>query len=207
MVTKGYFLLLLLLWSFVLFTDLSSGQSLLEEEEPPENYQLQVFLGEDEALSKVFAWCDRVESEFITLTPEGHEYFKSLLKRPDLETSLQVYIGKKGDVTDRYAIITEEMGCPPITLIHSTNTEGKILDIAVDDLSGEPWARGQSQEISQQFEGKSLKDPLSTKKILLGSRGLRYLYKPFAGGVKKMLAFINEFYIQKIPSLQHWLSA
>lgn len=53
---KRYFLLLLFLWSFILFSGLSSGQSLLEEEEPPENYQFQIFLEEEEAIEKSFCW-------------------------------------------------------------------------------------------------------------------------------------------------------
>ncbi|MEP9410083.1 MAG: FAD:protein FMN transferase [Candidatus Brocadia sp.] len=197
---KRYFLLLVSQWSIVLFSSLSPGQALLEEEEPPENYQFQVFLEEEEALSKVFAGCDRVESEFITLTPEGLEYFKGLLKRPDIETTFQVYIGKKGGVADRYAIITEEMGCfHPITWILSTDTEGKIRDIAVMI-----YRESRGQEVSrrrflQQFEGKSLKDPLSTNKDIIRITGATVSVQAVCRGVKKMLAFINEFYIKEKP--------
>ena len=125
------FLLLPLLLVLNLLSTPCSGQSLLEEEEPPENYKFQIFLEEEEALAKVFAGCNKIESEFLSLTPEGQEYFKELLKRPDIETTFQVYIGKKGNVIDRYAIITEERGCfHPITWILSTSAEGRILDIA-----------------------------------------------------------------------------
>lgn len=103
-IIKRYFPLILLLWVFTFFSGLSLGQSLLEEEEPPENYKFQIFLEEEEALAKVFAGCDKIESEFLTLTREGHEYFKVLMKRPDIETTFQVYIGKKGDVIERYSI-------------------------------------------------------------------------------------------------------
>lgn len=193
--------MLLLPCGFIFSPCLSSGQSLLEEEEPPENYQFQVFLEEEEALSKVFAGCDRVESEFITLTHEGLEYFKGLLKRPDIETTFQVYTGKKGDVADRYAIITEEMGCfHPITWILSTNTEGKIRDIAVMI-----YRESRGQEVSrrrflQQFEGKSLKDPLSTNKDIIRITGATVSVQAVCRGVKKMLAFINEFYIKEKPT-------
>lgn len=200
MVMKRHFFLLLLVWSFILFSSVSSGQSLLEGEEPPENYQFQIFLEEDEALAKVFAGCDRVESEFITLTPEGREYFKGFLKRPDLETTFQVYIGKKEGEVDRYAIITEEMGCfHPITWILSTNAEGKILDIAVMI-----YRESRGQEVSRkrflkQFEGKSLKDPLSTNKDIIKITGATVSVQAVCRGVKKMLAFIHEFYIKKNP--------
>ncbi len=197
---KRYFFLLLSLWSFILFPNLSSGQSLLEGEEPPENYQFQVFLEEEDALSKVFAGCDRVESEFITLTPEGYEYFKGLLKRPDLETTFQVYIGKKGNVTDRYAIITEEMGCfHPITWILSTNVEGKILDIAVMIYRESRGHEVSRKRFLEQFEGKSLNDPLSTNKDIIRITGATVSVQAVCRGVKKMLAFINEFYIRKNP--------
>ncbi|GAB64225.1 conserved hypothetical protein [Candidatus Jettenia caeni] len=132
MVVKKFFFFILLLITFAFPLNLSVGQSLLEEEEPPENYQFQVFMEEEEALAKVFAGCDSIESEFLVLTPKGREYIQGLLKRRDLETAFQVYFGKKGNVIDRYAIITEEMGCfHPITWILSTDTQGKILDVAV----------------------------------------------------------------------------
>lgn len=195
---KRYFFLLLLPWNFILFSSISSGQSLLEEGEPPENYQFQVFLEEEGAIAKVFAGCDQVESEILALTPEGLEYFKGILKRPDLEAIFEVFIGKKGPVIDRYAIITEEMGCfHPITWILSTNAEGKILDIAVMI-----YRESRGQEVSRrrflkQFEGKSLKDPLSTNKDIIKITGATTSVQAVCRGVKKMLAFIQEFYIKK----------
>ena len=200
MVMKRYFLLILLLWSFILFSSLSLslGQSLLEEEEPAENYQLQVFLEEEEAIAKVFDGCDRVESEFLTLTPEGLEYFKGLLKRPDIETTFQVYMGKKGDMIDRYAIITEEMGCfHPITWILSTNSKGKILDIAVMIYRESRGREVSRKRFLKQFEGKSLKDPFSTNKDIIKITGATVSVQAVCRGVKKMLTFINEFYIKK----------
>lgn len=190
--------MLLLLWGFLLFPVLSSGQSLLEEGEPPENYQLQVFLEEEEAIAKVFDGCDQVESEILALTPEGLDYFKGVLRRPDIEATFEVFIGKKGAVIDRYAIITEEMGCfHPITWILSTNTEGKILDIAVMI-----YRESRGQEVSRkrflkQFEGKSLKDPLSTNKDIIKITGATTSVQAVCRGVKKMLAFIHEFYIKR----------
>lgn len=207
---KRYLFSLLLLWSILLFSRLSSGQSFLEEGEPPENYQLQVFMEEDEAIAKVFDGCDQIESEVLTLTPEGLEYFKRFLKRPDIESTFEVFIGKKGPVTDRYAIITEEMGCfHPITWILSANTEGKVLDVAVMI-----YRESRGQEVSRkrflkQFEGKSLKDPFSTNKDIIKITGATTSVQAVCRGVKKMLAFIHEFYINKNPdsaSLAHRMS-
>lgn len=201
MVIKKHFLLLpLLLVLDLLFTP-CSGQSLLEEEEPPENYKFQVFLEEEEALAKVFAGCDKIESEFLTLTSEGREYFKELLKRPDLETTFQVYIGKKGDVISHYAIITEEMGCfHPITWILSTNTKGKILDIAVMVYRESRGHEVSRKRFLKQFEGKSLKDPLSTNKDIIRITGATVSVQAVCRGVRKMLAFIHEFYINTSPA-------
>ncbi len=166
------FVLYLSIWGFLLFQGLSSGQSLMEEGEPPENYQLQVFLEEEEALAKIFAGCDQVESEIIALTPEGLGYFKELLKRPDIEATFEVFIGKKGTVIDRYAIITEEMGCfHPITWILSANTEGKVLDIAVMIYRESRGHEVSRKRFLKQFEGKSLKDPLSTNKDIIKITG------------------------------------
>lgn len=195
---KRHLSFLFLLWGFFSFSNLSLGQTFLEEGGPPENYQLQVFLEEEEAIAKVFDGCDQVESEILALTPEGLEYFKGVLKRPDIEATFEVFTGKKGMVTDRYAIITEEMGCfHPITWILSTNTEGKILDIAVMI-----YRESRGQEVSRkrflsQFEGKSLKDPLSTNKDIIKITGATTSVQAVCRGVKKMLAFIHEFYINE----------
>ncbi len=198
MIVKRYFFFVPLVMVFVLFSTLSSGQSLLEEEEPPENYQFQVFLEEEEAIAKVFAGCNRIESEFLTLTSEGQKYFKELLKRPDIETTFQVYIGKKGNVIDRYAIITEELGCfHPITWILSTNTEGRILDIAVMIYRESRGREVSRKRFLKQFEGKSIKDSLSTNKDIIRITGATVSVQAVCKGVKKMLAFINEFYVKR----------
>lgn len=194
------FVLYLSLWGSLLFQGLSSGQSLMEEGEPPENYQLQVFLEEEEALAKIFAGCDQVESEILTLTPEGLEYFKELLKRPDIEATFEVFVGKKGTKIDRYAIITEEMGCfHPITWILSANTEGKVLDIAVMIYRESRGHEVSRKRFLKQFEGKSLKDPLSTNKDIIKITGATTSVQAVCRGVKKMLAFIHEFYLNKNP--------
>ncbi len=201
MVKKRYFPLVPLLLPIVLLSSISLGQSLLEEDEPPENYKLQIFMEEEEALAKIFAGCDRIESEFLTLTPEGFEYFKGLLKRPDIETAFQVYIGKKGDEIDRYAIITEEMGCfHPITWILSTNTEGMILDIAVMIYRESRGREVSRKRFLKQFEGKSIKDSLSTNKDIIRITGATVSVQAVCRGVKKMLAFIHEFYIKNNPA-------
>lgn len=201
MIVKRHIFFLPLLLFIVLLSAISSGQSLLEEEEPPENYQFQVFLEEEEALAKVFAGCDKIISESLTLTSEGREYFKELLKRPDLETAFQVYIGKKGDVISRYAIITEEMGCfHPITWILSTNAEGEILDIAVMIYRESRGHEVSRKRFLKQFEGKSLKDPLSTNKDIIRITGATVSVQAVCRGVRKMLAFIHEFYINTSPA-------
>ena len=201
MVIKKHFLLIPLLLVINLLSTPCSGQSLLEEEEPPENYKFQIFLEEEEALAKVFAGCDKIESEFLILTPEGREYFKELLKRPDLETTFRVYIGKKGDVISRYAIITEEMGCfHPITWILSTNTEGRILDIAVMIYRESRGHEVSRKRFLKQFEGKSTKDSLSTNKDIIRITGATVSVQAVCRGVRKMLAFIHEFYINNNPA-------
>ena len=201
MVVKRYILLVPLLLFIILLSVISSGQSLLEEEEPPENYQFQVFLEEEEAIAKIFTGCNRIESEFLTLTSEGQKYFKELLKRPDIETTFQVYIGKKGNVIDRYAIITEEMGCfHPITWILSADTEGRILDIAVMIYRESRGREVSRKRFLKQFEGKSIKDSLSTNKDIIRITGATVSVQAVCRGAKKMLAFINEFYIKNNPA-------
>ncbi|MCF6148036.1 MAG: FMN-binding protein [Candidatus Kuenenia sp.] len=188
----------------------SLAQFVFEQAEPPENYQLQVFMDQEEALVKVFEKCDMVESEHLVLTPEGHKYFKDLLRRPELETSFDVYIGKKGGVVDRYAIITEEMGCfHPITWILSTDAKGEIIDIAVMI-----YRESRGQEVSRrrflkQFEGKSIDDPISVNRDIIKITGATTSVRAVCRGVKKMITIIHELYIKgegSSPSLARRLS-
>ncbi len=55
MVIRNHFIFIAFIFSFPFFSYLSFGQSFLEEEEPPENYQIQVFLEEKDALDKIFS--------------------------------------------------------------------------------------------------------------------------------------------------------
>lgn len=201
MVIRNRFIFIAFVFLFPFFSYLSFGQSFLEEEEPPENYQIQVFLEEKDALARIFSGCDEIETEFLLLSPKGSEFLKGLLKRQDLETSFQIYLGKRRGVVDRYAIITEEMGCfHPITWILSTDTKGKIFDIAVmvyRETRGHEVSR---KRFLKQFEGKSYNDPFSTNKDIIKITGATVSVHAVCRGVKKMLTVINEFYIKKNPA-------
>lgn len=201
MVVKKYFFFVLVLIALAFPFNLSIGQSFLEEEEPPENYQFQVFMEEEEALAKVFADCDSIESEFLVLTPKGRDYIQGLLKRRDMEMTFQVYFGKKGNVIDRYAIITEEMGCfHPITWILSTNAQGKILDVAVMIYRETRGREVSRKRFLKQFEGKSYNHSFSTNKDIVRITGATVSVQAVCRGVKKMLTIINEFYMKKNPA-------
>jgi len=201
---NAFYGLIFCLISLVFNSNSIQAQFLYEEEEPPDNYQLQIFLKQEDALEKVFAGCDTVESEYLVLTSEGHEYFKELLKRPFLAKTFPVYIGKKDGEVDRYAIITEEMGCfHPITWIMSTDSEGNILKTAVmiyRETRGHEITR---KRFLHQFKGKSIDAPLSINKDVIRITGATVSVRAVCRGIKKVLTILNEFYIEENPSTQN----
>ena len=68
----------------------------------------------------------------------------------------------------------------PITWILSTDTEGRILDIAVM-IYRESRGREVGRKDFKQFEGKSIKDSSRLIKTLLGLRALPYLASGLQG--------------------------
>lgn len=93
------------------------------------------------------------------------------------------------------------MGCfHPITWILSTDTKGEILDIAVMIYRESRGHEVSRKRFLKQFEGKSIKDSLSTNKDIIRITGATVSVQAVCKGVRKMLAFIHEFYINRNPA-------
>ena len=79
------------------------------EVEPAENFQLQTYLTEEQALALVFPECDEIITDELIMSPEEKNNLEKLLGRRLYEDGFQVHLGKKKGAIQGYAIITEEI--------------------------------------------------------------------------------------------------
>lgn len=166
------------------------------EVEPAENFQLQTYLTEEQALALVFPECDEIIADEFIMSPEEKNTLEKLLSRRLYEDGFKVYLGKKKGVIQGYAIITEEIGkFHPFTFIVGVTTQGKIKDIAVlvyRESRGGEIAR---KRFLYQFIGKSLKNPIRINKDIINVTGATMSVQYMCAGVRKVLAVIGEYYI------------
>ncbi|MDR4499118.1 MAG: FAD:protein FMN transferase [Candidatus Scalindua sp.] len=189
--------LVLLLFLTLLFTVSSqcNGQADLKEESS-ESYDIQVFLTKEQALNQSFPDCDTIVYDEIILTEEEKIRLQKSLKRKIFEDSFIVYFGIKSGKVEGYAIITEEVGkFHPYTFIVSANPEGKIRHIAVLVYRESRGSEIMNKRFLHQFKGKSLKNPIRINRDIINITGATMSVVTMCTGVKKVLAVIEEFYI------------
>lgn len=166
------------------------------EPEPAENFQLQTYLTEEQALSFAFPECEEIVTDEFIMTSEEKNNLEKLLARRLYEDGFRVYIGKKKGVIQGYAIITEEIGkFHPFTFIVCVTPNGKINNVAVlvyRESRGGEIAR---KRFLYQFIGKSLKNPIRINKDIINITGATMSVQYMCAGVRKVLAVINEYYL------------
>ena len=166
------------------------------EAEPADNFQMEVYLTQEEALKLVFPESDEIITDEFIMTPEEKQHLEQLLKRRLFEDGFIVYIGKKKGVIEGYAIITEEIGkFHPFTFIVGVKPNGKISEIAVlvyRESRGGEIAR---KRFLYQFPGKSFKNPIRINKDIINITGATMSVQYMCAGVRKVLGVINEYYL------------
>lgn len=166
------------------------------ETEPAENFQLQTYLTEEEALDLVFPECDEIISDEFVMSPEEKNNLEKLLSRRLYEDGFKVYLGKKKGVIDGYAIITEEIGkFHPFTFIVGVTPQGKIKDIAILVYRESRGGEIAKKRFLYQFIGKSLKNPIRINKDIINVTGATMSVQYMCAGVRKVLAVIDAYYL------------
>ncbi|MGR3317603.1 MAG: FAD:protein FMN transferase [Candidatus Anammoxibacter sp.] len=173
------------------------GQKLtFEDIELPGNYDLQVYMSEEEAIETIFNKCDETFVDNLTLSPDEKKQLEDGLKREFDEDSFRVFIGKKNGKTEKYAIITDEFGCfHPMTFVIAVKPDGIIDDVAVmiyRESRGKDVTRGR---FLHQYKGKSIKNPIRLNKDIIHITGATTSVRGINRGVRKILAVIDMFYI------------
>jgi thiamine biosynthesis lipoprotein ApbE/Na+-translocating ferredoxin:NAD+ oxidoreductase RnfG subunit len=166
------------------------------ETEPADNFQLQTYLTEEQALNLVFPKCDEIVTDEFVLTPEEKRNLEKLLRRRLYEDGFKVYIGKSKGSVQGYAMIAEEIGkFHPFTFIVGVKPDGKIYETAVlvyRESRGGEIAR---KRFLYQFMGKSLKNPIRINKDIINVTGATMSVQCMCTGVRKVLSVINEYYL------------
>jgi len=180
---------------FVCF--LLSGMAWAQTEaEPADNFQLQTYLTEEQALALVFPECDEIITDEFMMSPDEKQYLEKLLNRRLYEDGFKVYIGKKNDVVLGYAIITEEIGkFHPFTFIVGVKQDGKISEVAVLVYRESRGGEIVKKRFLNQFAGKSFKNQIRINKDIINITGATMSVQFMCAGVRKALAVVEEYYL------------
>jgi len=165
-------------------------------QEPADNFQLQAYLTEEQALALVFPECDDILTDEFVLSPEEKNSLEKLLSRRLYEDGFRTYIGKRDGAIQGYAIITEEIGkFHPFTFIVGVGTDGKITNIAVLVYRESRGGEIAKKRFLYQFMGKSFKNPIRINKDIINITGATMSVQYMCAGVRKVLVVINEYYL------------
>ncbi|MFO0795682.1 MAG: FAD:protein FMN transferase [Candidatus Brocadiaceae bacterium] len=192
----GYLLVRILFVVFILTPFSFRTLKAQTEPEPTDNFQLQTYLTEEQALALIFPECDDILTDEIILTADEKQNLEKILGRRLYEDSFKVSIGKRAGVIQRYAIITEEVGkFHPFSFIVGVNTDGKISNVAVLVYRESRGGEVARKRFLYQFPGKSFKNPIRINKDIINITGATMSAQYMCMGVRKVLAVINEYYL------------
>jgi thiamine biosynthesis lipoprotein ApbE len=193
MITKRILFLLLVCAAAFFAANQVRAQS---EPEPADNFQLQSFLTEEQALAVVFPDCDEIVADNFVMAPEEKSRLETVLSRRLCEDGFVVYLGKKGGVLQGYAIITEEIGkFHPFTFIVRVQPDGKINNLAILVYRESRGGEIAKKRFLYQFVGKSFKNPIRINKDIINITGVTMSVQWMCAGVRKALAVISEYYL------------
>src|SRR5574341_1952056 len=197
MTTKRiFFIIVLLLLPFILPSFTLNTVIAQAEKEPADNFQLQTYLTEEEALALVFPECDKIVTDELAMATEEKNKLEKLLNRRFYEDGFRVYIGQKKGVIQGYAIIAEEIGkFHPFTFIVGVKLNGKINNVAVLVYRESRGSEIVRKRFLYQFIGKSFKNPIRINKDIINITGATMSVQYMCAGVRKVLAVINKFYL------------
>lgn len=177
-----------------------SGQYILGQMEPPDNYIFQVLLNEDEAIEYIFAECDEVVSHNLDLSPDDKKYFKEMYGIDFEKDNFKVFTGLKEKKSVRHAIILDCKGCfRPITFILSIDPAGWINDINVMIYRESRGGEVANERFLGQFKGKNIE---TLDNIDMAVTGATASAQCLCSGTKKGLLLLQELFHNKRFSLK-----
>lgn len=162
----------------------------------------EVYMTEEEALRIVLPGAEGVIDAAITLDDETLRAVEHRLCRK-VERTYLFYLGLRRDEVVGYAVVTEEVGkFLPIRFMVGVDPQGAVGDVAVlihrEAIGGDCRRR----RYLDQFHGKTLNDPVRRNRDLLHVAGATMSCDGIARGVRKVLAVVQEFCINRPANVQ-----
>ncbi|MBT3342148.1 MAG: FMN-binding protein [Gemmatimonadetes bacterium] len=174
------------------------------EPTPEEIGQIQVYLTETEARTRLFPDAAAFERRVTALDSATRSDLSDRLGRRVVDDSFAVYIarGDQGELLG-YAAITEEVGkYRPITFMVGVKQNLSISDVAVLVYRESRGAQVRRQRFLRQYRGKSMDDPVRINRDIINITGATMSVRALNFGVRKTLALTELVYRDSRASLR-----
>lgn len=175
--------------AFVVAGSLSQGPLPAQAEEA--EYSEQIYLSQPQALKQVFGNL-KVETRTLKPTAAQRKALQKQLRRKLPEPEYTLYVGKKGDKIERYALILDEKGKHyPITFIVAMSPQAVVDQVAVMVYRERRGDGVKRSRFLKQFEGKNANDPLEVNRDIVHITGSTISSWSIAAGVRKAVALLE----------------
>ena len=154
----------------------------------PADAGAKVFHSREEALALAFPDADRVEDETIVLGDAEVERIQALARCPIESRLVRIYRGYRGQELLGYAFIdVHNVRTLPEAFLVVLNLEGEVEDLRLLAFH-EPLDYMPAERWYEQFQQKSLAQPLRVDGDIHGIMGASLSTRATAGGVRRALA-------------------
>lgn len=158
----------------------------------------KVFYSRAEALELAFPDADRVEDETIVLGDEQAHRIESLSRSPLESRLVRVYTGYRDGELLGYAFIdVHNVRTLPEAFLVVLSPEGEVADLRLLAFH-EPLDYMPAERWYEQFQRKSLEEPLRVDGDIHGIMGASLSTRATAGGVRRALA-MYKVVVQSAP--------
>jgi Na+-translocating ferredoxin:NAD+ oxidoreductase RnfG subunit len=161
----------------------------------PSFAQIGVYLNEEQAIKLVFPSSERVSKESKELSAQQQAQIEQKLRLRLDGPQQQIYRGETAGKTDGYAMIVNEIGKEQfITFIVGITPEFRVKKVALMVFRETRGAEVEDQRFTNQFRGKSARDPLQIDADIIGITGATLSSRAFCRGTKKALLICQTLY-------------
>lgn len=161
------------------------------------------FATEKEALREIFPEGSLFVRQLLAPDPAVRAVLAERLRRTPPPTPLLTYlIFDKAERFRGYGVVAEEIGkYRPITFLVGVDPGLEVREVQVLAYRESRGMEVRRRRFLQQFEGKSSDDPLRPDREILNVTGATLSVRAMSAGVKRVLATLEFFYGDRVPSL------
>lgn len=157
--------------------------------------QQRVYLSEEQALKVVFPGSTRVRAEDKALTPAQQEEIERRLRARLGGATQRVWRGETAGRADGYAMVVDEVGREQaITFIVGLGPDLKVRKVALMVFRETRGGDVDDPRFTNQFKGKSARDPLQVGGDIIGIAGATLSSRAFCRGTRRVLLICDALY-------------